>query len=275
VGFHGLTPSEDIKTLITTHKVGAIILFSRNIEDALQLLDLTKSLQDIAREAGHKHPLLIAIDQENGLVTRLKPPLATQLPGSMALAATGDVSNAYKVALATAETLKAFGINMNYAPVADINSQPENPVIGVRSPSNDPETVGRFVSAQIRGLKDGGVIPCVKHFPGHGATKVDSHHGLPIILKSRQELEDNEFVPFRRAVVEGVDAVMTAHIALPDLGHDVESKCTPASLNATIIDILRSEMKYEGVVISDCLEMNGVSVPVGSEKGAVMALKVK
>jgi beta-N-acetylhexosaminidase len=275
VGFHGLRPSEDIKALITTHKVGAVILFSRNIADTSQLFDLTNSLQDIAREAGHKHPLFIAIDQENGLVTRLKSPLATQLPGSMALGATGDVSNAYRVASATAETLKSFGINMNYAPIADVNSEPKNPVIGVRSPSDEPETVGRFVSAQVRGLKEGGVISCVKHFPGHGDTAVDSHYGLPVIPKSRQQLDSCELVPFRRAVVEGVDSVMTAHIALPGLEDDGESKRLPASLNPVVIDILRAEMKYEGMIISDCLEMDGVRATFGTEQGAVMALKVR
>ncbi len=158
--------SEDIKTLIKIHKVGAVILFSRNVSSASQLLNLTNSLQDLAKEAGYKQGLLIAIDQENGLVTRIKAPIAAQLPGSMALGATGKVQNAYKVACATAATLKALGINMNYAPIADVNSEPKNPVIGVRSPADDPETVGRFVSAQVKGFQDGGIAPCVKHFPG-------------------------------------------------------------------------------------------------------------
>lgn len=125
----------------------------------------------------------------------------------MALGATGDASNAFKVASATAEVLKSFGINMNYAPIVDINSEPKNPVIGVRSPSDDPETVGRFVSAQIKGLQQGGIIPCVKHFPGHGDTAVDSHYGLPVISKSKVQLDCCELVPFRRAVAEGVESV--------------------------------------------------------------------
>jgi beta-N-acetylhexosaminidase len=271
-------PSEDIKTLITTHKVGAVILFLRNVESAQQLLDLATSLQEIARKAGHEQGLFIAIDQENGLVTRIKSPAAAQLPGPMALAATGDPSNAYKIALATAETLKTFGINFNYAPIADINSEPKNPVIGVRSPSDDPTTVGRFVSAQVKGLKDGGIVPCVKHFPGHGDTATDSHYGLPIIGKSRVELDACELVPFRRAVVEGVDSVMTAHIAMPGigdpkLGKDDPANMLPASLNSTAIKILREEMKYDGLIVSDCLEMDGVRATYGTEKSAVMALK--
>jgi len=136
---------------------------------------LTSDLQAIAKEAGYKQPLFIGIDQENGLITRIKEPTAAQLPGPMALAATGDVKDAYDVGLATAKTLKTYGINFNYAPVADVNSEPKNPVIGVRSPSDDPELVGRIVSAQSRGLRNGGVIACVKHFPGHGDTAIDSH----------------------------------------------------------------------------------------------------
>jgi beta-N-acetylhexosaminidase len=187
----------------------------------------------------------------------------------MAIAATGDAKNAFRVASATAEVLKSFGINMNYAPIADVNSEPKNPVIGVRSPSDDPETVGRLVSAQIRGLQEGGIVPCVKHFPGHGDTAVDSHAGLPVISKGKEELDACELVPFKRAVAEGIEAVMTAHIALPGIGSEL-----PASLSKEAIGILRKEIGFQGVVISDCLEMDGVRATYGTEKGAVMALKV-
>ncbi|KAE9374158.1 glycoside hydrolase family 3 protein [Stipitochalara longipes BDJ] len=278
VGFHGHQPSENIKALIRTHKVGAVILFLRNVSTANQLIKLTTSLQEIATAAGHEQELFIAIDQENGLVTRIKSPVAAQLPGSMALGATGDASNAFKIASATAETLKAFGINMNYAPIADINSEPKNPVIGVRSPSDDPEVVGRFVSAQVKGLSEGDILPCVKHFPGHGDTAVDSHFGLPVITKSKAELNACELVPFKRAIVEGVESVMTAHIAMPgigdpDLDENHSSKKVPASLNPDAIKILREEMKFDGMIVSDCLEMDGVRATFGTEKGAVMALK--
>ncbi|KAH8816653.1 putative beta-N-acetylglucosaminidase [Xylogone sp. PMI_703] len=278
VGFHGHVLSEDIKTLITTHKVGSIILFQRNVSSAAQLYSLTTSLQGLAATSGHSQGLFIAIDQENGLVTRIKPPTAAQLPGSMALGATGDVNDAFKVASATAETLRALGINTNYAPIADVNSEPKNPVIGVRSPSDDPEKVGRFVVAQARGLSEGGILPCVKHFPGHGDTAVDSHVGLPVIMKSRVELDACELVPFRRAVAEGIESVMTAHIALPQigdpsLGEDHPSKKVPASLNPDVIKILREEMKFDGMIVSDCLEMDGVRATFGTEQGAVMALK--
>lgn len=272
-------PSDDIKKLITVHKVGAVVLFQRNVESGAQLLKLAESLQEIAKSAGHEKELFIAIDQENGLVTRIKAPIAAQLPGSMALGATGDSESAYKVALATAETITRFGINMNYAPIADVNSEPKNPVIGVRSPSDNPETVGRFVSAQIKGLKQGGIVPCVKHFPGHGDTAVDSHYGLPVISKSKASIEDCELVPFRRAVAEGVDSVMTAHITMPGIGgskvaNDHPSKTLPASLNPEAIKILREELKFDGMIVSDCLEMDGVRATYGTERSAVMALKV-
>ena len=260
-------------------------MFLRNVGTASELLGLTNSLQELAKEAGHEQPLFIAIDQENGLVTRIKSPVAAQLPGAMALGAmalgaTKDANNALNIASATAETLKSFGINMNYAPIADINSEPKNPVIGVRSPSDDPETVGRFVSAQIKGLQQNRIVPSVKHFPGHGDTAVDSHYGLPVINKTKAQLEACELIPFRRAVAEGVASVMTAHIALPRIGdpnspEDHPSKKLPASLNPDAIRILREEMKYEGVIVSDCLEMDGVRATFGTEKGAVMALKVR
>ncbi|KAK2628709.1 hypothetical protein QTJ16_001812 [Diplocarpon rosae] len=278
VGFYGHVASDNIKALITTHKVGAVILFLRNVGSATQLLSLTNSLQETAKEAGHKQGLFIAIDQENGLITRITPPVAAQLPGSMALGATGDPKNAYKVASATAEMLKSFGINTNYAPVADVNSEPRNPVIGVRSPSDNPENVARFVSAQVKGLSEGGVIACVKHFPGHGDTAVDSHYGLPVIAKSKAQLDTCELIPFRRAVAENVTSVMTAHIALPGVGDPAldegdSSKKVPASLNPDAIGILRNEMNYDGMIVSDCLEMDGVRATFGTEQSAVMALK--
>ncbi|KAH8682960.1 glycoside hydrolase superfamily [Tricladium varicosporioides] len=202
----------------------------------------------------------------------------------MALGATKDAENAYRIAVATAETLKTFGINFNYAPVADVNSEPKNPVIGVRSPSDDPEAVGRFVSAQVKGLSEGGIIPCVKHFPGHGDTAVDSHYGLPMITKSKAIVEDCELVPFRRAVSEGVDAVMTAHIVMDNLCSEIiatepgvamndDFRQLPASINPVAIGILRKQMHFKGLIISDCLEMDGVRAPYGTEKAATMALK--
>ncbi|KAL4897151.1 glycoside hydrolase superfamily [Aspergillus ambiguus] len=268
VGFHGLVPSPEIKTLIHDYGLGAIVLFKRNISDAAQLQSLTLALQEEAKRAGHEHPLFIGIDQENGLVTRVCPPVAAQMPGSMALGATYDPELAYKVGAFTGETLNIFGINMNYAPVCDINSEPLNPVIGVRSFGDDPSLVGRFASANARGLREKKVVPSVKHFPGHGDTAVDSHYGLPVISKTRDQLDQCELRPFRRAAIEGVEAVMTAHISLPNIG---DGKL-PATLSADALNILRKDMQYDGMIITDCLEMDGIRATYGTEQGAALAL---
>lgn len=229
---------------------------------------MTLGLQQEAKEAGHENPLFIGIDQENGLVTRISPPIAAQLPGPMALGATHSPELAYKVAKGTGETLRYFGINMNYAPICDVNSEPLNPVIGVRSPGDDPEFVGRFASAAAQGLREHRIVPSIKHFPGHGDTAVDSHYGLPVISKNRDQLERCELIPFRRCVAEGAEAVMTAHIALPAIG---DGKL-PATLSADALNILRKGMKYDGMVISDCLEMDGIRATYGTEQGSVLAL---
>ncbi|OJK05118.1 hypothetical protein ASPACDRAFT_110316 [Aspergillus aculeatus ATCC 16872] len=268
VGFHGLEPSAEIKTLIHEYGVGGIVLFKRNIIDIAQLRALTDALQREAQVAGHTHPLFIGIDQENGWVTRISPPMASQLPGPMALGATNSTDLAYKVGMATGQLLKHVGINMNYGPVCDINSEPLNPVIGVRSPGDDPEFVGRFASAIARGQRQHSVISCVKHFPGHGDTATDSHYGLPVISKTREQLEKCELVPFRRAAAEGIEAVMTAHISLPGLG---DSKL-PATLSPDVLSILREDMEYDGMITTDCLEMDGIRATYGTEEGAVLAL---
>ncbi|GFN14559.1 hypothetical protein AtubIFM55763_008296 [Aspergillus tubingensis] len=268
VGFHGLTPSPEIKTLIHDYGIGAIVLFKRNVSDAAQVQALTHALQEEARSAGHEHPLLIGIDQENGLVTRVSPPVAPQLPGPMALGATNSPELAYQVGAATGEILSAAGINMNYAPVCDINSEPLNPVIGVRSFGDKPEFVARFASASAQGLREHKVVPTVKHFPGHGDTAVDSHYGLPVIPKTREQLESCELVPFRQAANEGIEAIMTAHISLPGIG---DGKL-PATLSPDVMKILREDMGYGGMVITDCLEMDGIRATYGTEQGAVLAL---
>lgn len=186
----------------------------------------------------------------------------------MALGATQSAELAYAAACATGETLDFFGVNMDYAPVCDVNSEPLNPVIGVRSFGDDPEFVGRFASATAKGLRDRGIVPCTKHFPGHGDTAVDSHYGLPVVAKTRDELERCELVPFRRAVAEGIEAVMTAHIALPRIG----DSAMPATLSGDVLNILRKDMNYDGLVITDCLEMQGIQATYGADRGSVLAL---
>lgn len=269
MGFHSTHVDDNITSLIRDYGVGAIVLFKRNVGTAQEFRDLCKDLQQVAKDAGHDRPLFIGIDQENGLVTRISPPIASQLPGPMAIGATGMVETAYDVSGATSKLLRHFGINMNYAPVADVNSEPLNPVIGTRSPGDDPAMVADHVIASARGMREASVVPCVKHFPGHGDTAVDSHYGLPVINKDRSQLDAVELVPFRKAVAEGIEMVMTAHISLPQLaGSDL-----PATLSPDTINILRKDLGFDGVIMTDCLEMDGIRATHGTEEGAVMAFQ--
>ena len=270
-GFWGTTPSPEIIDLVQNYHIGGIILFSRNVQDAQQVLELTRNLQMIAKAAGHRYPLLIAIDQENGMVQRLGPG-ATTLPGNMALGAIGSEQIACDVALAAGRELKALGINMNLAPVVDVNNNPANPVIGVRSFGEDPHAVARFASAMVKGYHSAGVITCLKHFPGHGDTAADSHLSLPVIPYNMERLEAIELVPFKSGIEAGADSVMVAHIYFPSLMQNDE--VLPATVSPTIVrKLLRERLGFDGVIISDCLEMNAIIETVGVERGSVMALQ--
>ncbi|KAF7729007.1 hypothetical protein EC973_005038 [Apophysomyces ossiformis] len=273
-GFHGLEPSSEIIDLIKNHNLGSVILFSRNIDSSEQIQKLTHKLQKIAYDAGHTHPLLISTDQENGLVRRLGTS-GTYFPGNIGLGAINSWSAARDVASATAEELLALGINWNLAPVLDTNNNPLNPVIGVRSFGEDPELVGKLGVAQIGGYQHSGVATSVKHFPGHGDTAVDSHLDVPIIDKTVEELERTELVPFRRAFqAKGYSyptSVMTAHISLPRI---IREKGLVSSLSPEVVtDMLRKRLRYDGVIVTDCLEMDAVSETVGVPQGSVLALQ--
>src|SRR5260370_32282042 len=268
-GFWGSTPSQEIIDLIQHHHVGNIILFSRNVRDTRQVLELTQSLQRIAKEAGHRYPLLIAIDQENGIVQRLGE-AGTILPGNMALGAIGSQEVAYKVALATGNELKALGINMNLAPVVDVNNNPANPVIGVRSFGEDPREVARLAAAAVKGYRAAGVLSDLKHFPGHGDTAVDSHLALPTISSTLEQLEAIELVPFKSGIEAGADSVMMAHISFPALTHQ---EALPATVSPALVrGLLRSKLGFDGVIISACMEMKAVAQPIGPQRAAFFAL---
>jgi len=270
VGFRGTTATPEIVDLIQNYHVGGIILFSRNVQDAQQVLELTHSLQMIAQTAGHRSPLLIAIDQENGMVQRLGHG-STQFPGNMALGATGSEQMAYDVAQATGRELKALGINMNLAPVVDVNNNPANPVIGVRSFGEDPHQVARLGAAAVKGYRAGGVIATLKHFPGHGDTAVDSHLALPTIPYTLERLEEIELIPFRSGIEAGADSVMIAHISFPAI---TQQDVLPAIVSPAVVQgLLREKLGFEGVIISDCLEMKAIADTIGTERGAVMALQ--
>ena len=269
-GFFGTAPSPEIIELIRRHHVGSIILFLRNVHDAEQVLELTQRLQSIAKEAGHRYPLLIAIDQENGIVQRLGEAV-TIFPGNMALGAIGSSEIAFRVAQATGEELRALGINMNLAPVVDVNNNPDNPVIGVRSFGADAELVARLGAAMVRGYHAAGIISCLKHFPGHGDTATDSHQALPTIPHSLERLDALELVPFGRCIEADAGSVMIAHIAFPALEQNTR---LPATLSPRIIQgLLRERLVFGGLVLSDCLEMLAISATYGTERAAVMALQ--
>ncbi|HEX9412668.1 MAG TPA: glycoside hydrolase family 3 N-terminal domain-containing protein [Ktedonobacterales bacterium] len=270
VGFTGTQVTPEVADLIARQRVGGIILFSRNVADTQQVLALTRDLQAVARAAGQRYPLLIAIDQENGVVRRLGRG-ATIFPGNMALAATGSEQLVYDVALATGRELKALGINLNLAPVVDVNNNPNNPVIGVRSFGEDTHAVARLGVAAARGYRAAGVIGCLKHFPGHGDTVVDSHAGVPTVPVDLQRLESVELVPFRAGIAAGAASVMVGHIAF---SHLTTHPTLPASISPEIVhDLLRERLGFGGVIASDCLEMGAIADTVGTERGAVMALR--
>ncbi len=270
IGFFEPMPTQETLDLIQKHHVGNIVLFKRNIQNTQQVYELTQYLQHFARKAGHHQPLLIMIDQENGMVRRFGQN-TTIFPGNMALGAIGSEQIAYEVALATGRELKALGINMNLAPDVDVNNNPANPVIGVRSFGEDPQLVARLGSAMVKGYHDAGIITTLKHFPGHGDTAVDSHLALPTIPYSLERLESVELLPFKRAIEVGADAIMTAHIYLPLL---MQSEMLPATISYEIVtQLLRKHLGFMGVIVSDCMEMRAVSAIVGVEQGTVKALQ--
>ncbi|MGH2502979.1 MAG: glycoside hydrolase family 3 protein, partial [Ktedonobacterales bacterium] len=269
VGFEGLAPTPDVIELIQRDHVGGVILFSRNCHSAQQVSRLTHDLQAAARKAGHPAPLLIAVDQENGLVRRLGEAV-TAFPGAMALGATGDEELTQAVAQATGEELLALGITMNLAPVADINSNPANPVIGVRSYGQDPALVAALTAAAVRGYDAAGIVSDLKHFPGHGDTAVDSHLALPALPHGRERLERVELVPFRAGVAAGADTIMLAHLRLPGIAPDED---IPSSLSPSAVRLAREALGFTGVIMTDCLEMGAVTRTVGAARGATLALQ--
>lgn len=252
--------------LIRDYKVSNFILMPQNIENPQQLSLFLLRLQELVmQETGH--PALIAIDQEGGTVTRM-PAGATHMPGAMALASTHNPARARQAAYTMAVELAAMGVNFDLAPVLDINNNPLNPVIGERSFGDTADTVIRYGLAAMEGLAEGGVLACAKHFPGHGDTHVDSHLALPTVDKSIEALRKCELVPFQAAIDAGIDAIMSSHILMPAL----DPGLVPNTLSRRVMtDLLRTEMGFRGLSVSDCLRMNAISKTVGTPRGAVMA----
>ncbi|MDI3477130.1 MAG: beta-N-acetylhexosaminidase [Thermoanaerobacterium sp.] len=268
VGFPSPTYDDHVEKLVSEYKIGNIILFSRNVKGKEQLQNLCNNIQmNIIKHTGI--PALVAIDQEGGMVTRIYKD-ATYLPGNMAIAATNEVENAYKIGEIAGKELRALGININFAPVLDINNNLSNPVIGVRSYGENPEKVAEFGINYIKGLQKENVIATAKHFPGHGDTSVDSHLDLPLVSYNKERLYRIELYPFKKAIENGVEAIMTAHILFSAL----EENKLPATLSHNILtNILRKELRFNGLIITDCMEMNAIAKYFGTAKAAAMAIK--
>jgi beta-N-acetylhexosaminidase len=256
---------------VASFKPGGIIYFdwanfnsANGLSDPEQIAALSSGLQEAAEV-----PLLIATDQEYGTVVRIGEP-ATQFPGSMSLGATRDAEAARRAAEVAGAELRAMGVNQNFAPDADVNVDPANPVIGVRSYGSDPALVAELAAAQIGGYHDGGVAVSAKHFPGHGDTGTDSHVGLPVITHTAEEWERIDAPPFIAAIEAGADMIMTAHLQFPAL----DDSLTPATLSAPILTgLLREKLGFEGVIVTDSLEMQGVRTEYGDDRVPVMALQ--
>ena len=253
--------NDEIREALGKYHYGGVMLFEENFKDAEQTLRLVSDLQT----ANSGIPLLTAVDQEGGYVARVN--YGTAGIGNMALCASGKTENARTMASIYGEELQLLGINSDFAPVLDVNTDPANPVIGNRSFSDDPETTAAFGTAYLQGLHEQGTIAVLKHFPGHGNTDTDSHTGFPCIRSTYEELQKCELIPFEKAINGGADMVMTAHIQYPLIETKTytsvstgEQVYLPATMSRTILtDILKNDMGFEGVIVSDALDMGAIA----------------
>lgn len=266
LAFHGTTLEDGTSERFWRIHPGGIIIYKDNVENLQQVRDLTASIRRDSDERGDIPPL-IAVDQEGGRVARIRQ-AGSDFPGAMALGATDDPDLARRQSYVMGLQLRNLGIDVDFAPVVDVNSNPANPVIGVRSFGSDPHKVSEFGMAAARGFSEAGIGYSAKHFPGHGDTDVDSHLGLPEVSRSIEELEQIEFVPFRAMIDYGVPAVMTAHVVVPAL-----SGSLPATLSSGVISYLRKNMGFKGVILSDSMGMGAISNNWGIPRASVMALK--
>lgn len=262
VGFQGDAPAGAPLDELRDLAPGGIVLFSRNLSASPER---NRELVDSIREG--LGGAIFAIDQEGGRVVRLRRG-ALALPSAMAVAASGEPSAAELLALGVAGDLRAIGVDLNFAPVADLALATCGTVIGTRAYSDDPQRAAAFVAATVRGLQRGGIGATLKHFPGHGATAVDSHVALPLLEVDGATLRAREFVPFEAGIAAGARAVMVGHLLVPALDRD-----RPASLSRRVIDdVLRRELGFDGVVVTDCLQMDAIAQGVGTIRAAVLAL---
>ena len=256
--------SQDFKKIeeqIKNNHIGGLVLFSGNVYESTMLLNDFQEMSQL--------PLLVSADFERGAAFRISD--TTSFPWTMALGAAGDEDLAYRAGFITAQESRALGVHWIFAPVVDVNNNPDNPVINIRAFGEDPDAVSRLGIAFMRGAQAGGVLTTAKHFPGHGDTATDSHVDLPVVQSDRSRLERYEFVPFRRLINAGVDAVMTAHVAVPHLTRDTS---IPATLSSEILtDVLKTSLGFRGIVVTDALEMGGITNKYSSGAAAVAAIK--
>ena len=262
-GFAGHTIPPDLKSLAREFDLGGVIFFARNVDSPEQVAELSREARELAKEL----PLWVSVDQEGGRVARLKAPF-TVWPPMITLGRSGDEKLVERFARALAAELKAVGISLDYTPVLDIHTNPKNPVIGDRALAEKAEDVARLGSAMIRALQEQGIAACGKHFPGHGDTSTDSHFELPLIEHPPDRLDHVELVPFRAAIAARVASIMTAHILIPALDNE-----RPATLSPRVVDqMLKREMGYGGLVLSDDLEMKAISGRYGMPEATVAAI---
>ncbi|MBR5341719.1 MAG: hypothetical protein IK151_07325 [Erysipelotrichaceae bacterium] len=253
-----------IKEYLSEDHYGSFTLYTENCSDPKKTLEFVYGIQQLNKESGGI-PMIIGIDQEGGSIVRVN--FGTIGVGNMALAATGNPDNARTMASIYGKELALLGINADYAPVMDINNNPSNPIIGVRSFSDDPQITAQFGKAFIEGLHQQGIISTAKHFPGHGNTDTDSHTGFPLISSTYEQLKDNELIPFKTAIDEGVDIIMTAHIQYPNIEKGTYTSTStheqiylPATMSKVILtDILRGDLGFDGVIASDALDMDAIA----------------
>lgn len=269
--------NSEVQKIVEDYDFGSVIFFANNIKETEQSFDLTMDLQKAATK-DNGIPLLITTDQEGGIVYRLGS--GTALPGNMALGATGDVNNAKIAGEIIGSELSSLGINTTLAPVVDVNNNANNPVIGLRSYGEDAEMVGKMASAEIEGLAEYNIIGCAKHFPGHGDTATDSHYGLPMVDKSKEELLNNELKPYQVAINQGIEMIMSAHILYPQLDSTTvysektkQQEKLPSTLSHKILtNLLKEEMGFKGVVVTDAMNMAGIAATYDEVQAVKLAI---
>jgi len=269
VDFSQTTLTDDLRRRMEEHAWGGVILFVKNCVDAEQTRQLIRDLQEVSIRTSGGLPLIVCVDQEGGPISPI-PFFCSRHPGNMALGATRNAEYVHESARLAAGELRSLGFTMDLAPVVDVNNNPRNPVIGTRSFSDSSQLVARLAVNAIRGYQENGIAACAKHFPGHGDTGMDSHLGLPSIQVDGDRLERIELPPFRAAMAEKVAAIMPAHILYPA----VEPLAVPVTISRRILTgMIREQMQYNGLVITDSMTMKAISDNFGLGEAAVMAVQ--